>query len=135
MSDSSLNLTHLPHDVLFHCLLYIHTRSDRFGLQVSCKTLHKVSNSDKMLAHLDLGGDVTSLANRRITNYYDELDDTQLDDENDGDADVDDANRFVMVRRLRTLRHRGNIIGGNDGEDVEDGAGNGEELNILSKMQ
>ncbi len=131
-SSSAPQLTHLPNDILSHCLYFIHTRSDRFGLQVSCKTLYQASNTDKMLAHLDLGGDVTAIAHQRgANNFYGELDeDTTAGvlDNDDGDgADGQDA--FVVVRRLQMLRHRGNIIGGNDDEENldenvgEDGGG------------
>lgn len=133
-SSSSLisSLTHLPQDVLSHCLYYIHTRSDRFALQVSCKTLYHASNTDKMLVHLDLGGDVTAIAHSRGTHaFYGELDEDAATpaaavaaavagDDNDVDND-DDPDAFVMVRRLQILRHRGNIIGGN--EDQEENIG------------
>ena len=124
----NISLTHLPNDILSHCLYYIHTRSDRFGLQVSCKTLYQVSNTDKMLAHLDLGGDVTAIAQRRgANNFYGELDEgttVEVLDNNDG-GDGHDA--FPLVRHLQMLRHRGNIIGGNDNEENlhEDGGEDG----------
>lgn len=130
-----LNLTHLPNDILSHCLYYIHTRSDRFGLQVSCKTLYHASNTDKMLAHLDLGGDVTAIAHHRgANNFYGEVNEdatARALGNNDGNEEVeddDDPDAFVLVRRLQLLRHRGNIIGGNDeDDDVVDEGGVGNE--------
>lgn len=126
-SSSLISLTHLPQDVLTHCLYYIHTRSDRFTLQVSCKTLYHASNTDKMLVHLDLGGDVTAIAHSRGTHaFYGELDEdaatsaAAADDDNDVDND-DDPDAFAIVRRLQLLRHRGNLIGGN--EDDEENVG------------
>ena len=85
-----------------------------------------------MLVHLDLGGDVTAIAHSRGTHaFYGELDEDAdtpaaavaaavAGDDNDVDND-DDPDAFVMVRRLQILRHRGNIIGGN--EDQEENIG------------
>ncbi|KAL9186936.1 hypothetical protein ACHAXT_010656 [Thalassiosira profunda] len=58
-------LRRMPRDVLAHCLSYVNAPSDRFGLQVSCTAFRDLSNSDDMLATLELGG-----ANAKITNVY-----------------------------------------------------------------
>ena len=50
----------LPSHVLSMSLDYISTRSDRFCLQTTCKLFHKLSNTDHMLVHIDLGGDWSS---------------------------------------------------------------------------
>jgi hypothetical protein len=80
-----------------------------------------------MLVHLDLGGDVTAIAHSRGTHaFYGELDEdaatsaAAADDDNDVDND-DDPDAFAIVRRLQLLRHRGNLIGGN--EDDEENVG------------
>ncbi|KAL3795016.1 hypothetical protein HJC23_006337 [Cyclotella cryptica] len=51
----------LPPHVLSMCLAYISTRSDRFGLQTTCKLFRKLSNTNHMLVDIDLGGDWSSL--------------------------------------------------------------------------
>ena len=47
----------LPEDVLSHCLSFLNTAEDRFSLQTTCKQFRKVSNSDKMLVNIKVGGD------------------------------------------------------------------------------
>ena len=47
----------LPEDVLSHCLSFLNTTEDRFSLQTTCKQFRKLSNSDKMLVNIKMGGD------------------------------------------------------------------------------
>lgn len=47
----------LPEDVLSQCLSFLNTAEDRFSLQTTCKQFRKVSNSDKMLVNIKVGGD------------------------------------------------------------------------------
>ena len=47
----------LPEDVLSHCLSFLNTADDRFSLQTTCKQFRKISNSDKMLVNIQVGGD------------------------------------------------------------------------------
>ncbi len=87
-----------------------------------------------MLAHLDLGGDVTAIAHHRgANNFYGEVNEDATggalgNDDGNEEVDDDDPDAFVLVRRLQLLRHRGNIIGGNDeDDDVVDEGGVGNE--------
>lgn len=47
----------LPEDVLSHCLSFLNSEEDRFSLQTTCKQFRKISNSDKMLVKIKVGGD------------------------------------------------------------------------------
>jgi hypothetical protein len=48
----------LPEDVVAHCLSFLGSTKDRFALQTSCKLFKDISNSDAMLANVDVGGDM-----------------------------------------------------------------------------
>ena len=52
--DSDL-LRMLPEEVLHHALGFVGSRTDRFSLQVACKTFRRISNADDMLAKIRLG--------------------------------------------------------------------------------
>ncbi|KAL7553109.1 hypothetical protein ACHAWF_016367 [Thalassiosira exigua] len=52
----SSRLMDLPRDVLLRCLTYASAPSDRFGLQVACRGLRELSNSEEMLAGMELCG-------------------------------------------------------------------------------
>ena len=47
----------LPEDVVSHCLSFLNTVEDRFSLQTTCKQFRRISNSDKMLVNIQVGGD------------------------------------------------------------------------------
>lgn len=47
----------LPEDVLSHCLSFLNGVEDRYVLQTTCKQFRKISNSDKMLVNIKVGGD------------------------------------------------------------------------------
>lgn len=47
----------LPEDVMSHCLSFLNTVDDRFSLQTTCKQFRRISNSDKMLVNIQVGGD------------------------------------------------------------------------------
>jgi hypothetical protein len=50
-------LSIIPDDVVAHCLSFLGTAEDRFALQTTCKMFRHVSNSDEMLAKVNVGGD------------------------------------------------------------------------------
>jgi hypothetical protein len=50
-------LTKVPEDVVAHCLSFLGTAEDRFALQTTCKLFRDISNSDPMLAQVNVGGD------------------------------------------------------------------------------
>lgn len=47
----------LPEDVMSHCLSFLNSVEDRFSLQTTCKQFRRISNSDKMLVKIQVGGD------------------------------------------------------------------------------
>lgn len=47
----------LPEDVVSHCLSFLNSVEDRFSLQTTCKQFRRISNSDKMLVNIRVGGD------------------------------------------------------------------------------
>jgi len=47
----------LPEDVLSHCLSFLNGVENRFALQTTCKQFRRISNSDKMLVNIQVGGD------------------------------------------------------------------------------
>lgn len=47
----------LPEDVVSHCLSFLNSTEDRFALQTTCKQFRQISNSDKMLRNIQVGGD------------------------------------------------------------------------------
>jgi hypothetical protein len=47
----------LPEDVVSHCLSFLNSVEDRFALQTTCKQFRRISNSDKMLMNIQVGGD------------------------------------------------------------------------------
>lgn len=51
-------LTKVPEDVVAHCLSFLGTAEDRFALQTTCKTFRDISNSDSMLAQVNVNGDI-----------------------------------------------------------------------------
>lgn len=51
-------LTKIPEDVVAHCLSYLGSVIDRFALQTTCKLFRYISNSDAMLAQVEVGGDL-----------------------------------------------------------------------------
>lgn len=51
-------LNKLPEDVVAHCLSFLGSSKDRFALQTTCKLFKDISNSDAMLANVDVGGDL-----------------------------------------------------------------------------
>jgi F-box domain len=51
------SLKALPEDVLSHCLSFLNTVEDRFALQTTCKQFCRISNTDKMLVNIQVGGD------------------------------------------------------------------------------
>jgi hypothetical protein len=51
-------LNKLPQDVVAHCLSFLGSSNDRFALQTTCKLFKNISNSDAMLANVDVGGDL-----------------------------------------------------------------------------
>jgi hypothetical protein len=50
-------LSIVPDDVVAHVLSFLGTAEDRFSLQTTCKLFRDISNSDDMLAKVDVGGD------------------------------------------------------------------------------
>lgn len=76
----------LPRDALSHCLSYLSTPSDRFGLQVACAAFREVSDRDVMLAGLELGGGALS----SYAPYDDDGDVGGGAGGGDGDGNVDD---------------------------------------------
>jgi hypothetical protein len=56
--QSSDFLTKVPEDVVAHCLSFLGTAEDRFALQTTCKLFRDISNSDPMLAQVNVGGDL-----------------------------------------------------------------------------
>jgi len=46
----------ISNDVLSRCLSYVATKSDRFSLQTTCTTFRRLSDSDEMLANINLSG-------------------------------------------------------------------------------
>ena len=79
----------LPLHVIADCFSYITTKSDRFGLQVTCKSFRKLSNADDMLADIDLGGDWSK-------NSHLESD---IDTDNGADNDDDDDDASAVTSR------------------------------------
>lgn len=65
-------LRHIPNEILSHCLSYINTSSDRFALQASCKALRDISNSEEILAGVDLGG-MNSYQNHIYSSFHNNL--------------------------------------------------------------
>lgn len=59
-NEPSELLCMISNDVLSRCLSYVATKSDRFALQTTCTTFRRLSDSDEMLANLDLDEDWTS---------------------------------------------------------------------------
>jgi F-box domain len=47
----------LPEDVVSHCLSFLNTVEDRFALQTTCKQFRRISNTEKMLVNIQVGGD------------------------------------------------------------------------------
>ena len=47
----------LPEDAVSHCLSFLNSTEDRFALQSTCKQFRQISNSDKMLEKIQVGGD------------------------------------------------------------------------------
>ncbi|KAL7528840.1 hypothetical protein ACHAXR_003524 [Thalassiosira sp. AJA248-18] len=93
-SQPSPLLRLLPNDVLSHCLSYINTPSDRFALQVCCPTFSKLSNSEEMLANIDLGGggsSSSSLFAGGVENVYSPFD-TAILENNELDNTGNNAN-------------------------------------------
>lgn len=60
VSEPSELLRMISNDVLTRCLSYVATKSDRFSLQTTCTKFRRLSDSDVMLANIDLGGGWTS---------------------------------------------------------------------------
>lgn len=54
-SNETSNLLRLSNDVISRCLSFIATKSDRFALQTTCTTFRRLSDSDEMLANIELG--------------------------------------------------------------------------------
>jgi hypothetical protein len=50
-------LSTVPEDVVAHCLSFLGTAEDRFALQTTCKLFRDISNTDAMLAKVNVGGD------------------------------------------------------------------------------
>jgi hypothetical protein len=50
-------LSIVPDDVVAHCLSFLGTAEDRFSLQTTCKRFRDISNSDDMLAKVNVAGD------------------------------------------------------------------------------
>jgi hypothetical protein len=50
-------LSIIPEDVVAHCLSFLGTAEDRFSLQTTCKKFRDISNSDEMLAKVNVGGE------------------------------------------------------------------------------
>ncbi|KAL3796988.1 hypothetical protein ACHAW5_005023 [Stephanodiscus triporus] len=95
-SSASPLLRLLPNDALSHCLSYLNTPSDRFGLQVSCRTFRRLSDEEGMLASLELGGcydraSASASASGGHSRFEDLGDDDDDDDEGEGEDDDDDA--------------------------------------------
>jgi hypothetical protein len=58
--DVSHLLNMIPDDVVNHVLSYCGSTEDRFALQTTCKTFHRISNDcEEILNNVSLGGDVT----------------------------------------------------------------------------
>ena len=62
-------LTKIPEDVVAHCLSFLGTAEDRFALQTTCKLFRDISNSDSMLAKVEVGGDVDTGKNGIIQDH------------------------------------------------------------------
>ena len=50
-------LSTVPEDVVAHCISFLGTAEDRFALQTTCKLFRDISNSDAILAGVNVGGD------------------------------------------------------------------------------
>jgi hypothetical protein len=50
-------LSTLPEDVTAHCLSFLGSVEDRFPLQTTSKQFHRISDSDGMMANIQVGGD------------------------------------------------------------------------------
>jgi hypothetical protein len=58
--DVSHLLNMIPDDVVNHVLSFCGSTEDRFALQTTCKTFHRISNDcEEILNNVSLGGDVT----------------------------------------------------------------------------
>jgi hypothetical protein len=53
-------LSVLPEDVLAHCLSFLNSTQDRFALQCTSKQFRNISNTDKSLLGVQVGGDCTT---------------------------------------------------------------------------
>jgi hypothetical protein len=89
-SSSSPLLRLLPNDALSHCLSYLNAPSDRFGLQVSCRTFRRLSDEEGMLASLELGGSdddrASASASASASGAHSRFEALGDDDDNDDDA-------------------------------------------------
>jgi hypothetical protein len=47
----------LPEDILAHCLSFLGSKEDRFGLQCTSKQFQRLSSTDEMLIGIEVGGD------------------------------------------------------------------------------
>jgi hypothetical protein len=50
-------LSKIPEEVVAHCLSFLGSAEDRFALQTTCKLFRDKSNTDSMLAQVNVGGD------------------------------------------------------------------------------
>jgi len=62
-------LSQVPEDVVAHCLSFLGTTEDRFALQTTCKLFRDISNSDPMLAEVNVGGDLETGKNGIIRDH------------------------------------------------------------------
>lgn len=51
-------LNKVPEDVVAHCLSFLGSAEDRYALQTTCKLFRDISNSDSMLAKVNVSGDL-----------------------------------------------------------------------------
>ena len=58
MSNNSDLLSMVPEEVLRHVFSYLGTLQDRFALQCTSRLFHRISDSDEILASMDLGGNI-----------------------------------------------------------------------------
>jgi hypothetical protein len=68
--QSSDFLNKVPEDVVAHCLSFLGRAEDRFALQTTCKVFRDISNSDSMLAKVDVGGDLETGKRGIIQEHY-----------------------------------------------------------------
>ena len=115
-SSTSQLLRLLPNDALSHCLSYLNTTQDRFGLQLTCTIFKHLSNEDSMLATLELGG--RHQQNDRVLTNYQLLHGGEVLERNG-------------ERRRRWLRRVNDDVNNNNDDDDDDDEDDYESDNMM----